>query len=141
MGYESRVSGSIEITPPLNWAEYKGADDYRYKTDGGSEQTWLRLALEEKPVETAEGTLVRKFVRYIEPNMAHLRLKNAEEGVRTDLVALVGMFGGSHSFTGYLLRVGEHLNDVQRYWVEDGVVRTEKASPMTWEDGSTVEEV
>jgi hypothetical protein len=142
MGYESRVSGQIEIHPPLNWTEYQQAGDYRYKAHGGSEHTWLRLPLvEAEPVETPEGTLVRKTVTHVEPNLSHFKLKNAEDGVESDLERIVDMFGDKHSFTGYLLRVGDNLGDVQRFWVENGAVHSERAKPMVWPDGSKVEEV
>lgn len=140
MGYDSHMSGEITIEPPLNWTEYQAAGRFRRTADGGDgRDTWLHLPLQEQPVETDDGTLVRKFADRIEPRTDE-PVRRAEQGMSDDLAVLVDMFPG-HTFTGHLYRAGVRQGDVQRYWVgDDQAVCTEHAR-LAWVDGTIVTEV
>lgn len=127
MGYETSVSGQIEITPPINWGELRRANwpvDDRYARN-------IRLVIEETEVETDEGTMIRRAATAIAPMQLDEPYKAYE--IDDHVNEVVAVFGKDRTFTGYLEGAGEETGDMWRLYVRDGAA--ERVRPqIVWPD-------
>ena len=129
MGYESRVTGRITITPPVPIRVVKDspalnrAADVRYEVDTTSE-------------EVADGTLIKEHVvAIVAANTDWCKAYDLEQHLR-DTVAEV--HGYESVCSGALIRTGAEPGDVERYRIADGRVVVEKAE-LRWPDGTVVD--
>jgi hypothetical protein len=120
MGYDSWGDGRLTLSRPLVWSEYGGSKFAVYSPEG---QTNL-------------------FLREERGRVTHIEWRDADESKKydvlselTELAALLRLF--DVTVTGWLVRSGENIGDVERYTIVDGVVVSEKAV-LRWPDGSTV---
>jgi hypothetical protein len=134
MGYYSTVRGAITITPPLTWEEYQGSPF----VDNTANREWRSFRLhmefitdESAPEAPATGG----------PGIVATELRGFEDShkcyyTEEHLAEFVTAFGANHTFSGYLIRLGEQQGDVERYVIdnEDGSVTTETAR-LVWSDG------
>lgn len=127
MGYQSNLSGELEIKPPLKWAEYR---ETAFLSGDG---VLLELAESISQADTEDGSVTIRAAARVVPYGDSVKAYTLKE----DLSALVRAFPG-HTFHGYIVRDGEDTGDVERYWIEDGGVKSEAAT-LRWLDGSEVE--
>lgn len=131
MGYHSTLNGEILIDPPILWPDLEKSpficteDRWEYER-----LAWLRIV--EEPVETAEGTLIRK-------KAVAIRASDADELRAGNLVSevqeIVTAHGEGRTFTGFILVRGEESPDYWRAAVEDG--RAVEVKPrIVWPDGT-----
>lgn len=118
MGTLRKIQGEILISPPLNWEEIK-------KTREGVLLDWqVKLVLEEEEVHKEEGVLLVKTCSMIipykeEPYKGYDLSKALQEIVKRN---------PGHKFDGEFDCWSETLEEPPtRIWVENGVVREEKA--------------
>lgn len=112
----TRVTGEIEINPPLTWSEVKGSPFYE-APDDYSYQKGVKLLVTEEDEETDGGTLTRKQAAALIPLMedpykAYTLLEDVREAVE--------LYGKAHTFTGHLSCKGEDSGDVWRVEIHDG---------------------
>ncbi|MGR6922621.1 DUF6205 family protein [[Actinomadura] parvosata] len=133
MGYTSHITGEITVTPPIPWGELQSnpAGPF-YRTSDNKEWdrlTWLRLV--EEPVETRDGTLIRKQAIAIRPSEAdELRV----DGLGREVQAILDAHPG-HTFDGVLLVTGEESPDIWRVRIIDGRA-VEERPRIVWPDGT-----
>ncbi|MEV3857778.1 DUF6205 family protein [Streptomyces sp. NPDC050095] len=138
MGYTTRVTGEFAIEPPLTWREIKrspfsfpsalGHSVREYRADDLD----LALRINEKTIETDEGTIVRRTApALVMREIDEYRARNLVEQVQRCL----DLFPG-HTFTGRLECEGEENTDLWRVAVRDGrAVRVEPRIVWPDEDG------
>jgi hypothetical protein len=128
MGYASRLSGELTITPPLKWSEYR---DSAFRHGDGS---LIKLKEAVAEYDTDEGQTTVRTANVVVPKWQD----SVEAGnLVTDLIALVNAFPG-HYFAGCIVRDGEDTGDVERFWIAaNGHVKSEKAL-LRWPDGTDV---
>lgn len=131
MGYYTRVTGELQIEPPLNWAEIKDSEFAPER----AKRTDLDVQLEvvEESVDTAEGELIRRtaaslVVRWPDSFKAY----NLVDHVQWAIDAFPG-----HTFTGRLECEGEENGDLWRVVIRDGrALRIEPRIVWPDEDGA-----
>lgn len=132
MGYNSRVTGRIEIQPPLRWATIRSSDF----TPVNRRSESVVYELEDQTLDTNDGqhTVIRAVavVPAVEDRQSHYGLDDELAQIGREVIA-----AGSR-LHGWLIRSGEEQGDVQRYTIGDsGVVITE-AARLSWPDGTAV---
>lgn len=132
MGYNSRVTGEITVTPPMP-VRILAKSPF---LDGWRNGLCVKYHVEETATEVDEGTLLKTEVTAIVP-------VTDDSYKAYDLVehlgqALQPLIPGSIC-QGELIRNGEDTGDVERLVVRAGshVVTVEKAR-LTWPDGTEV---
>lgn len=125
MGYNTSVTGTFTITPPITWTEMKDtpyvSDDWR---DGD-----LKLHITEETVDTDEGQLIRKTANTLTlRDIDEYRAYNLIEHVQ----AAVDAFPG-HDWSGRLDCEGEEGGDLWRVEIRDGRA-TEVKPRIVWDD-------
>lgn len=136
MAYDSRLTGSLRIEPPLTWPQFK--DSALRRPDRPQAPAFLHASLVLREhvdtTDTATGRVQDITATGVEPAtseaLSHYTLDD-------ELAALAAAYGADHTFHGWIVRTGDDQGDVQRYTIRDGHVVTETAT-LTWPDGSTV---
>lgn len=119
MGYLTRVTGRIDISPPVPWGtlvdagatEWISARSYDFPVNGAC----VKLVIHETTEETAEGVLHRRCAIGIAPG--------SEDGfkayeIETDLQRVVDLFPG-RTYRGELEGWGEDNEDMWRLVIHD----------------------
>ncbi|GII88233.1 hypothetical protein Ssi03_62230 [Sphaerisporangium siamense] len=130
MGYVSYLSGEITIDPPIPWSQLHGS---RFVCTPARKEyerlVWLRLV--EEPVETDEGTLIRR-------SAVAIRVSTADElradGLLREVQEIVAAHGEGHTFTGRILVRGSESPDIWRVRIVDGRAVEERPT-LVWPDG------
>lgn len=131
MGYETRVTGAILISPPIPYAVLAGSHflglPYRRVVD----KDCLLRVVEQVP-EGGDGSLVRRVADAIVPaQQGAYSAYNLVDHVQ----AVIRIFGEGRTFTGRLMCTGEEPGDIWRLEVHDGrAVRVEPR--IVWPDGT-----
>lgn len=128
MGYYSTLSGELVVTLPLRWTEYRESE---WANEGGD--LCLKFDEDRETRETDDGSTVVRTARAVVPRHEEGKLYS----LREELARLAEGFGGTHTFTGYLVRSGEETGDVERYWIEGTTAKSESAR-LSWPDGTEV---
>ncbi|MFI8351243.1 DUF6205 family protein [Streptomyces sp. NPDC085596] len=128
MGYYTRVTGEINIEPPLTWQEFK---DSPFLPGSANDSTAydVRLRADEETVDTDDGQLIRKTASTVLPRWDDsFKAYNLIEHVQ----AIIDAFPG-HTFSGRLDCEGEETGDLWRVVIRDG--RAVKVTPqIVWPD-------
>ncbi|MFG1846873.1 DUF6205 family protein [Micromonospora carbonacea] len=132
MGYITRFTGEIAITPPIHWGDIKDSPflpDNARNRDG--RDVMFRIAEAER--DTLEGTLIARSAVALAPTWEdEMRGYDIVEHVQQVVDAHPG-----HEFTGRLDCEGEEAGDLWRLEVHDR--RAVKVTPrIVWPDGSEV---
>lgn len=139
MGYYSRLSGSVSISPFIGYLELKNAgydlDKKNYREEiellGGYGELYFELDTE--AVDTMEGVLTRIAAVSVE-------VYDGDEmkayGLVDSLMKVVADFGESHRFNGAIYVYGEEGGDIWRVLVDDNVVKEEHPQ-LIWPDGQS----
>lgn len=137
MGYLSRVTGRIEITPPLPWHAVRDSKFVTPKvTIHGLD---VRYEVAEETRHTDDGVFVARSA------VAVVNALGNEQCTAYHLAEHLAEIGreitaAGSTCTGYLVRSGDELGDIERYgFGPNGEVVAERAS-LRWPDGSEVEE-
>jgi hypothetical protein len=123
MGYNTSVTGEIDIEPPLTWAEFKNSPF----ADG--DELDVKLRIETETVDTDDGPLMRKTASALIPSWedSYKAYHLAEHVQRA-----IDVFPG-HTFTGRLDCEGEENTDLWRVIIRDG--RAKEIRPqIVWPD-------
>lgn len=133
MSYDSRVTGRIEIQPPLRWSVVR---DSKFLPTTGS-----KVDVRYEVIETAEGTddgviLRRTAVAVVAASVLsytayHLGEHLAEIGNE--------IHDAGSACSGYLVRSGCEQGDVERYGFDPNLVVVREKALLRWPDGSEVE--
>ncbi|WP_432051761.1 DUF6205 family protein [Streptomyces xiamenensis] len=124
MGYNTRITGEIKISPPLTNREIAGSAFLPGTTDRD-----VRLVVEEVTVETDDGTLIRRTATALEPSWEEpYKAYHLMEHITEAMTTWPG-----HEFSGHLECSGEDAGDLWRVVVRDG--RVERIEPrIVWPD-------
>jgi len=133
MSYNSYLSGSWGITPPLRWSEYRDSDFQRPKRADGR---WIRFVEKVSTTNTDDGVIEMREATGVVPNCDD---RASYHNLEVQLDDLVRSIGPDHTVTGYLIREGEEQGDMTRFSVVDGKLLEEQAE-LRWPDGSRVTE-
>ena len=125
MSYYSVGEGGLVLSRPLVWSEYGGSRFALYFPEGYSSEGRTDLTLREE-----QGLATHIEWRYADKSRKYDVLSEL-----TELATLLWSLGVT--VTGWLVRVGENIGDVERYTIDVCVPRSEKAE-LRWPDGSTV---
>jgi hypothetical protein len=127
MGYQTRYSGEIVITPPLKWSEMK---DDPYLDDQYGD---VMILVEEEPVDTDEGVLVTKLGYAIVPIW-----EDPYKGydIESHIQKIVSQYP-THAFSGAIRGEGEDSGDMRRYVITTGGKVEVQTAQWTWPDGTT----
>ena len=126
MGYYSRMTGRIDINPPLPWALFKDSPALRGRAGGLG--TDVALVVETETFDTEDGVLTKRRAVAVEAAVGD---STKNYFVVEHLQAVIDLAPG-RTFTGYLECVGED-GDVWRVKVVNGEAREIKPI-MTWPD-------
>lgn len=127
MGYNTRVSGELTMTPPLAWNEFKNSPFHVPADEYGDLD--VKLAVTEETVDTDEGPLIRKTATALVPAWddsfkAYHLVEHAQQAIDA--------FPG-REWSGRLECEGEEAGDLWRVIVRDG--RAVKVEPrIVWPD-------
>lgn len=114
MGYLTKVSGQIEISPPITWGELRKSNwpiNDRYARN-------VRLVIEETEVDTDDGTMIRRVATAIAPMILDEPYKAYE--IDDHINEIADTFGKGREFSGYLSGEGEEPGDLWRLYIRDG---------------------
>lgn len=133
MGTNSHFSGSIEMDPPLKWAEVREAHELpliKAETmPNDARNVHVLLAVNQLHEETDQGTNIVKVCHRIEPISAFCTAYRVQEAIQS----VVDLFGDVHTFSGYIEERAEDDSWHHRFIVRDYLVR--KLKPVTaWVD-------
>lgn len=131
MSYTSYLDGEITFDPPIPWSELQESPFIRTpERNEWDRLVWLRMV--EEPVQTGEGTLIRKQAIAIRPSEAdELRVY----GLDRDVQAIIDAHGEGRTFAGVLLVRGEKSPDIWRVRIVDGRA-VEERPRIVWPDGT-----
>ncbi len=134
MGYYSRVTGEIAVTPPILVRDMPGNPF----TDARATGMPVQFHVEETAVDVDEGTLIRREITAIVPVSEDGYKAYGLDRHLAQAVQLIRDAGSTCK--GELVRTGEDQGDIERYTVGNDTtsVLVEKAR-MTWPDGTGVE--
>jgi len=129
MGYNTSVTGRIEILPPLSWGQFKDSIFHE------NSDTWTDVVfdVEEVAFETDEGLMTRiQAIAVIPASEDGYKAYNIQE----ELQRLVNVFWPRHGFKGRLEGDGQDNGDMWRLYVNDetGAVYKVKAKIVWPED-------
>lgn len=136
MGYLSRLTGRMEITPPMRWAHVR---DSRFLASSGAD-TCVRYEVETVTEDTDDGEqTIRQAVAVVPRYGDWIKAYTLVD----DLANIADEVHRAGScLTGYLYRKGERTTDVDRLRVDgwDSRRRTVvvQTAEMRWPDGSKV---
>jgi hypothetical protein len=126
MGYNTRVTGEITITPPIPWHEVESGPF----TGTGREHRDVNLRLREEIVRVDGDRLVRRTADAVVPAFED---SYRAYDVVPHLQELIDAYGAGREFAGRLEGEGEDSLDVWRLVVRDG--RAVLVTPViTWPD-------
>lgn len=136
MSYAQRLRGEIRIDPPITWDEYRsdalhrGEGSYPYPVMLKMERATLVDGAPKPPAHGGPEFVATALYAY-----------NGElygEVLESAVPAFIERHSATgHVFTGQLVRHGEEQGDVERYYVDSGVLVNEKAR-LVWADGTDV---
>jgi hypothetical protein len=112
MGYYTRVTGELVITPPLTAAEIR-----HWEANVDIQQVNIRLKVAEETLQVEEGELTKRTAAAVLP-WSEDRFK--AYSVIEDVQAFLNMFGTGHQLTGWFDCAGEEDDDLWRLHVIDG---------------------
>lgn len=126
MGYETVVSGSIDIEPPIPWGELRKR---KWPVDEPDAKD-IYLKLDETKVDAEDGVMVLRKAVAIVPAFycaykAHKLFAHVQE--------VIDAFGKGRSFSGYLECHGETPGDLWRVYVRNGAA-VEVQPEIVWPD-------
>lgn len=112
MGYTTKLSAHVTITPPIRGAELNEHQEWTWYTTGrGYDDRNVRLAVTEEQIGTPGGdTLLIRWADTLE--VPEEWVKVGIDSMAGHLTDLVHAFPG-HDFTGWIDAVGEEPGDVQ----------------------------
>lgn len=129
MGYHSRVTGELTITPPIRWVDYRDSP-FRFDTDNHELSVAFREDLSDTHTDT--GTTTTRSATAV---TARSDDSGRFYSLLADLRDIAAGFGSDHRFDGWLVRIGEDQGDVERYAIRGTAVITEQAQ-LCWPDGT-----
>lgn len=129
MGYYTRFSGAITITPPPPWSEIKGSP-FAINGEFGMPDRDCKFRIDVEIVETDEGTLTRKQATAI---VCTYDGNTTAHGIVEHLQELLTLHGEGRTFSGYIEAEGEESGDLWRLTVRDGQATKIKPS-IVWPD-------
>jgi hypothetical protein len=130
MGRLSRLTGRIQISPPLRWADFKDSE-FR---ESARENRAVVFVEQTESQDTVDGVIERRAAVALVPCTGDsAKFYDLED----DLTLFVHEHGDARTLTGYLVREGDEQGDVERYSIVDGLVVREKAE-LRWPDGTAV---
>lgn len=120
MSYVTHARGRITIDPPIPWGEIKDSpftpDMYGYNDDRD-----VMFVITEEPVDTPEGTLIRRHATGIVQSHDG---QPRNDDIHEHLGELVRLHGAGRTFTGRFDMEGEEPGDLWRLKImPDGTVR------------------
>lgn len=131
MGYNSRLTGQINIDPPLTFAELSEV------APSINSRGLFHFDILEEEIETDEGILTKQSSsKIVVSNDDELRAYDAEQELR-DLVTAVACFG--RKFTGSILVRGDENGDIWRLRVVDFDKVIREDAKVVWPDGEKVQ--
>lgn len=136
MGYETSISGSLRIEPPLKWGEYRGMG---VPTQDTAREYDLYFYEETEETRTEEGEFTRRWATSLEAPEESAKYYVFDSEVQT----IVSAFP-DHRFIGYFEGIGEghgqDREDIWRVFVVDGKVKRVKPKiTVVWPDMPGVE--
>lgn len=132
MGYNTTVTGTLHIVPPLSWTEFQDSK-YCAKYD---ERTDLILRVDEESVPTPDGPLLRRTARALVPAWEEaFRAYRLLENVQAAIDAFP-----EHEFIGVLECEGEDNPDMWRIVVR-GRQAVKVEPEIKWPEGTHPNEV
>lgn len=131
MGYYSRVTGEIAVTPPILVRDMPGNPF----TDARATGMPVQFRVTETATDVDEGTLIRREITAIVPATDTPYKASGLDKHLPQAVELIRDTGSTCK--GELVRSGEDQGDIERYIVSDAGVRAEKAR-LAWPDGTEV---
>lgn len=131
MSYTSYLTGEITFDPPIPWSELQDSPFIcTPKRNEWDRLVWLRMV--EEPVQTDEGTLIRKQAVAIRPSEGdELRA----HGLCAEVQQIVAKHGKGRTFESFILVRGEESPDLWRVTVQDGKA-VEVVPRIVWPDGT-----
>lgn len=134
MGYDSRLTGRIAITPPLRWADVRASRFLKANNRASSQPSDVVFDIQ---VEDTDDGTVQQAIAIVPADQEAFSRYTLDEDLAEIAREVIGL--GSY-LDGYIVREGEEQGDVERYHVEDGAgpVVSEKAS-LRWPDGTEVQ--
>lgn len=134
MGYNSRLTGFIDIDPPLTFSEIR---EMRRESAQTSGRGLFYFDIKEDDVETNEGVLAKQTCPRISvANGSELRAYDAEAELR-EMVRWAAAEG--RRFIGTILVLGEENGDIWRLRVSDDGKVIKETAEITWPDGAKVQ--
>lgn len=133
MGYNTSLTGRLDIDPPLNWKEAQCHP--LFVPDGEEPKKALKLLIDEDSVETDDGPLRRRrgvalVFAWDYPVVCY--------DILQELQAAIDHAGPQRTYSGEMEATGSDWNDLWKLTVIDG--RAARLVPtITWPDG-TVEQ-
>lgn len=135
-----RIVGSVTISPPIPWAEFRETEFHNHHGEHRELDRILWLDVEEERLEEDEGSLFRKLATGIRIGTYG---EYSATNLRQELIQLIRTFriakatGEQRHFEGGFLVEGEQQGDVWRITVDDVEVNEQRAK-LVWPDGSAV---
>ncbi|MFG1872198.1 DUF6205 family protein [Micromonospora arborensis] len=131
MGYDTRVTGAILISPPIPYAVLAGSRFLGWPYRRFVDKDCVLRVVEQVP-EGGDGSLVRRVADAIVPAVqgpysAHRLVDDVQDVLR--------IYGAERTFTGRLTCLGEEAGDIWRLEIHEGqAVRVEPR--LVWPDGT-----
>ena len=127
MGYKSTGYGTLQLSRPLVWSEFK---DSRFADPQVDTILWFPVA--QWSEETDRGVLQVCVVREV-----GWRYEDACKmySIESEIDELAKWLPEDVSVSGWLMRIGEESPDIERYTVRNRCAVVQKAE-VRWPDGS-----
>ncbi|MGC4886753.1 DUF6205 family protein [Micromonospora sp. DT227] len=131
MGYSTRVTGAIQISPPIPWSILGGSRFVGPPHPRVVDMDCVLRVVEQVP-EAGDGSTVRRVAVAItgampDPYSAYNLLDHVQK--------IVDLFGDGRTFTGRPTCTGDEPGDIWRVEVHDG--RVTRVEPrIVWPDGT-----
>ena len=129
MGYNTRLEGSIKITPPLSAAELR-----EHPEVSNSDVRSVAVPVVKQRKDTDDGYTVVLEGREIVPTTEE---DHKAYGLLDELRQYVTFYPG-HTYSGYIYCYGEEQGDIWRVSIKDGKVLEERPK-IVWPDGTEQE--
>ena len=130
MGYSSRATGNITITPPLTWGDISDSPYLPERVNRDGNWRDVQYVTSDTTVNTDQGQLAIRVATGVEPCDPDDSMKRYD--VVPQLAEIVSMFP-DRQFSGAIYMIGED-GDRWRCVVRDGAV-IEQRPTIVWPDG------
>jgi len=131
MSYYSEGVGELTLSRSLVWGEYCYSP-YLFRPESSTDLVFRDCV---EISYTSEGQEGHRTATHVEWRDSYESKKRKFPLELIEIACQLQFFGVTVS--GWLVRSGENIGDVERYTIVDGVVMSEKAV-LRWPDGSTV---